>query len=239
MNNQHATIAIAVLATAANADVLDMKFTGTGAGKSVQIQLGDADAQNLFAGELNHQITNATGVDAYLNGMHRTFCADITEHVAGNYTQYQTTALENIPLTANNPTPMTTVQANAIRTLYIQTAPTLIAGNLSNELAAAMQITVWEIVNDFDGTADSFNLNDGNLIISGQGGDELNHQILAHVDSLKDTIMDGINLGEISTENVIGLANEGAQDQLLAVPAPGVIALMAAGGLIATRRRRG
>ncbi len=231
-------IIFAAASTVATADVVDMKFTGTGAGQNVRIQIGDNNAFNVFAGELKHEIANATGVDQYLNGEHRTFCADVNEHVSGNFSQYQTEQLENIPLTSSNYTPMTSTQANAIRALYSQSNNTLMAGGLSNAFSAAMQITVWEIVNDFDGSADSINLNAGLLTFTATNSGALDAGVLAQVESFKTQIMTGLNLGQSGPDKVIGLANAGAQDQLVAVPTPGALSLLASAGLIAVRRRR-
>jgi hypothetical protein len=231
-------VIIAAASTVASADIVDMKFTGTGAGQNVRIQIGDNDAFNVFAGELKHEITNAAGVDQYLNGTHRTFCADVNEHVTRDFAQYHTEQLENIPLTASNSAPMSSTQANAIRSLYSQNNATLMSGVLSNAYGAAMQITLWEIVNDFDGTADSINVNAGNLTFASTNSNALDAGVLAQIESFKAQITSGLNLGQTGPDKVLGLANEGAQDQLVAVPTPGSLSLLASAGLIAVRRRR-
>lgn len=236
--NSASCIALAAVATASNAGIVDMRFTGIGAGSSVQIQLGDADAKNVFAGELNHVITSATGLDSYLNGEHRTFCADITETVASNGAQYFTAPLETIPLTASNSVPMSSTRADAIRALYRSSSATLLAGNLTNAYAAAMQLTVWEIVNDFDGSENSINLDQGTLRITGTNGSDMNQDILDQLSNLKSDIMFALNQQNDGVERVIGLANSGAQDQLVTIPAPGALALLMAGGCIVHRRRR-
>lgn len=238
MNAFQTTIAIAIASSAASAGVVDMKFNGTGAGSTVQIQLGEANAFNVFAGELQHEITNATGVDAYLNGNHRTFCADITEHVSSDFVQYQTADLESIPLTVNNPNPMSSTQADAVRALYAQNATALIAGGLSNAFGTAMQLTVWELVNDFDGSANSIDLTTGDFLAAGRNGDALDIDILNHIEGLKTQVMFGLNNGQPAPDMVVGLANAGAQDQLVVVPAPGAFALLTAGALMTARRRR-
>lgn len=242
MNAATKTIAIFAATTfatsAAHADVFNMQFTGTGAGSTVQIHHAESNTFNAFAGELNHEITNATGDDAFLNGTWATFCADITEHVSSDGTEYQTAMLESIPLTVNNPNPMSSVQADAITTLYNNNAPSIINGGLSNAMGAAFQITIWEIIADFDGSASSINLNEGALAITGRNGDDLNSNIVNEFNSLKSQIMLGLNNEQSNQRTVIGLASAGAQDQLVAVPAPGAISLFAAGSLLVTRRRR-
>lgn len=234
----YACAAIAAAASVSSAGIVDMRFTGTGAGSGVQIQIGESNAQNVFAGELNHVISSATGLDSYLNGEHRTFCADITEPVTSDGAQYLTAPLESIPLTLSNQTPMSTTRANAIRALYSTNSATLLAGGLSNAYATAMQLTVWEIVNDFDGNADSINLNQGALRITGVNGDDMNQEVLDHINGLTTQIMFAMSQPDDGIERVIGLTNSGAQDQLVTVPAPGALALFVTGGFLAPRRKR-
>lgn len=238
MKNMTIAITIAAASTIASAGIVDMKFTGTGAGSAVQIQMGESNPFNVFAGQLDHQIQNATGQDAFLNGSLSTFCADISEHVATDFAQFQTTDLQNIPLTASNPNPMNASQAAAISALYAQNANTLLQGSISNAYAAAFQLTIWEIVNDYTGNINSIDLTAGNLQITGTNGDPMNTDILNAIDSLKSSITTGINLGQTDASFVLGLANEGYQDQLVTVPAPGALALLASGTLLITRRRR-
>lgn len=233
-----AIIAVAACTAVSSADVVDMQFTGTGAGSSVKIQLDDSNARNVFAGELNHVISNATGLDSYLNGQHRTFCADITETVASNGAEYLTAPIESIPLTASNATPMSSTRADAIRALYRSSSATLLAGDLSSAYATAMQLTVWEIVNDFDGTADSINLSQGSLRVTATNGSDLDQDILDQLSALRSDVMFAINQQHDGIDRVIGLTNSGAQDQLVTIPAPGAYALLAIGGFLAHRRRR-
>lgn len=238
MNYFKATIVMAIATSAASAGVVDMKFTGKGAGSNVQIQLGERDTQNVFAGQLEHTIANAAGDDAFLNGTHYTFCADIIEHVTSDFDQYQLTDIENIPLTRQSRDPMSSVRADAIRSLFAFNQSTLLAGGISNDFGTAMQITVWEIINDFDGTADSINLDAGNLTIAGKNGDDLNTNIINHFNGFKIQMLNAMNQGQSDINYVLGLANEGHQDQLVVVPAPGAMALLTIGGLMTSRRRR-
>lgn len=233
-----AIIAAAFTATSAQADVFNMQFTGTGAGSAVQILHAENDAFNAFAGELTHEITNATGDDAFLNGTWSTFCADISERVSSDGTEYQTALLESIPLTVENTNPMTAVQANAITALYNINAPSLMTGGISNAMGAAFQITIWEIIADFDGSASSINLDQGTLAIAGRNGEELSASITNEFNILKSQVMQGLNSEQPNQTSVIGLASAGAQDQLVAIPSPGALALLSFGGMMVTRRRR-
>jgi hypothetical protein len=130
------------------------------------------------------------------------------------------------------------MKADAIRALYSATASTLMAGGLSNAYATAFQLVVWEIVDDFDGTAGSINADAGNLILTATDGNAMDADILNAMAALTTDMMNAIATGGGSFSNVIGLANAGFQDQLVLVPAPGAMALMGLGGLVASRRRR-
>ena len=106
---------------------------------------------------------------------------------------------------------------------------------MSASFATAFQVTIWEIVNDFDGSVSSIDTNAGDLRITLPNGFELTGAIQAQVDSFKIGL--AANLGTTNFDGLIGFANDGAQDQLY-VPAPGALALLGLGSLTATRRRR-
>jgi hypothetical protein len=238
MKNTYSVIALAIVSsTPAIAGVVDMKFTGTGAGSTIQLHMG-ANVRDSFAGEIFHEITNAAGAEAFLNGAHTTFCPDISEVVTSDFENYIVSDIEDMPLTDGGPAPMGLMKADAIRALYSATASTLMAGGLSNDYATAFQLVVWEIVDDFNGTAGSIDADAGNLILTATDGNAMSAGILAAMATLTSDMMNAIATSGGSYDNVIGLANAGFQDQLVLVPAPGAMALFAAGGLIATRRRR-
>lgn len=237
MKNMTIAITAAAIASTASAGVVDMQFTGTGAGSQVQLTMG-ADVRDTFAGEINHTIANASGADAYLNGSVTTFCPDITESVTSDFEEYTVTDVENVPLLGGGGSPMSSDRADAIRALYSFSANTLIAGGLSNAFATAFQLVIWEVVEDFDGTAASINVDAGNTIFKNTDGDALDGDILAAIASITSDMMDALANGGANSNNVVGLANAGYQDQLVAVPAPGAMALLSIGGLVASRRRR-
>ena len=91
---KNTTTAIAIIAaatTVASADIIDMKYTGVGAGRNVKININDSSF-NAFAGEIEHQIQGAESPNTFLNGTLYTYCADITEHVATDFSEYQVTS---------------------------------------------------------------------------------------------------------------------------------------------------
>jgi hypothetical protein len=236
---KHTTTAIAIIAaatTAASADVVDMKFTGTGAGSNVKININDSSF-NAFAGEIEHQIQGAESPNAFLNGTLYTYCADITEHVATDFSEYEVTSVDNVPLTTGSITAMNSTKSSAIRALYATTFESHLNRDFDNTQAAAFQLTIWEIVNDYNGDESSIDLTAGTLTFAKTNGDDIQSSIVNAVAGFKQKMTIGLEAGWGNFDGVIGLANAGAQDQL-AVPAPGAFALLSIGGLITTRRRR-
>lgn len=236
------TTAIAIIsaaaASAASAGIVDVQYNSVGAGGTVQfVEIGQ-DARDVFAGELNHTISNGMGADAILNGAQRTFCPDIGEMVAFDQESYFTTDIENIPTTDGGAMPMGAMKADAIRSLYSFSAGTLMAGGLSDAYASAFAIVIWEVVADFDGTAASIDVAAGNAMFNKTDGTALNSDVLMLIDSLAADMVAAIDAGAGSFGGVVGLANIGRQDQLVVIPTPGALALMSIGGLMATRRRR-
>jgi hypothetical protein len=102
------------------------------------------------------------------------------------------------------------------------------------DLAAAFQVAVWEIANDYDGTAASLNLAAGNL-----QGTSLAAAIVGNVNTLFAAAADTAGFGS----QLIGLGNTSFQDQIIdptaAIPTPGAAVIMGIAALVGARRRRG
>lgn len=243
MNNTRniiAAITIATAATAATADVVnvvDMKFTGTGSGAGVKLHMNDS-TMNVFAGELEHEISNATNTNTFLNGTLHTYCADITESVTREIAQYNVTGIESVPMTTQESAPMSSAKSSAIRALYSTTFESVHNRTFNNALAAAFQITIWEIVNDYTGDINTIDITAGSLAFTNMQGEDLDQDIATGIEAFKVKIAAGLDNNQGGFAGVIGLANAGAQDQLTTVPAPGALALLSAGGLLISRRRR-
>ena len=237
-NKSIAIAALAIASSAATAGVVDMTYTGIGAGLTVLVHEGANAPRDLFAGELYHTISNGVGADAYLNGDHITFCSDLLEAVSGGTDQYIVSEVEDMPLTAGGATPMGAVKADAIRSLYSASLLTLQAGGLSNAYAAAFQMTIWEIIADYDGTEASLDIAGGDTSFIAPNGHSLSSNVLSAFNDLKADLLVAMGGGGSAFDDLVGLANEGVQDQLVVVPAPGALALLSVGGLVATRRRR-
>lgn len=237
MKNMTIAISALAIASAASAGVLDLQFLSMGAGTEVSLMEG-ADSRDIFVGELEHEISNALGADAALNGIHYTFCSDITQSVsASEAREYYTSPIEDMP-DAPGVAAMGVMKADAIRALYSSASSVLAGGSLSDEYATAFQLVIYEIVDDFDGSAASIDVGAGYIQATDVGGGALDAGILATISSLTSDLMTALGNGEGSYAGVLGLASATHQDQLVFVPTPGALALMGLGGLAATRRRR-
>jgi MYXO-CTERM domain-containing protein len=101
------------------------------------------------------------------------------------------------------------------------------------DLAAAFQIAVWEVANDYDGTAASLSIAAGNL-----QGPSLSAAIVGNLTTLFAAAANTSGLGS----QLVGLGNASFQDQIIdptaAIPTPGAVVMLGLAGLVGMRRRR-
>lgn len=236
MRTHRAALCIACFAAApAAADTVDVRFTGTGAGQNIQVAL-NGNPLGVFAGQLEHHLSNGTGDAADLNGDLTTFCTDLFEYVTHSDKQYDLVDLADTPAP-----PMGADKADAIADLYGYTGLNILSGSTGSSLAAAFQIAVWEVVHDFDSAegASSLDVEDGSFQASAWGGGSLSGSVQAHLSNLFGAI--GANAGGGSGLRLYGLKHDGAQDQVAAtsipLPAPAMLAAAGLAGVGLTRRR--
>lgn len=235
------TIAVAAVIAASSgtvlADQIDVRFTGTGRGQNVRITYptpsGPA-SQNVFAGQLLHDLRNGTGVAAGLSGVYTTFCTDVAQYVTSTTRRYDVVSISLLP----SSDPMGADKAAAILDLYNFAAGTVLSSGVSNEMAAAFQLALWEIVTDYNPGVGrtSLNVTNGGFRATQTNGSALSSGVNTHLNSLFNAIGTTGAGGAV----LLGLSSGSAQDQILTtvIPAPGALALAGMGLMGLARRRR-
>lgn len=226
------TIALAAISSAQ--DKTNMKFVGTGAGRSdIQIRF-DGTKRNVFAGQLNHNFSGGIGALEWLNGKTvATFCSEPTQVVSRSRIEYQKV---NVPQLDPKVWQVNgAAKQRAIDTLFRAAYGTVTAASVSNNAAAAFQIAVWKIGYDFDGSAASLNMGAGRFTARMSNGQGLDGNLRAQVDSFLAT-------ASVTNPNAVGtaiaLTSDCNQDQLTAVPEPATMAALGIGLVGVIRRRR-
>lgn len=229
------TLALLLAAGASSsvlADTVDMRFVGTGDGRNVRLHKTDGD-QNVFAGQLIHEITAGTGYGASLIGTYITFCPDIFQQVTSSGATYTLVGVAALPDSPMQPA-MGVSKAQMIYDLSVSLSGLQFAPGIGNNLAAAYQIAVWEIVSDYDpmlGLA-SLDLNGGTLSITNTDDSPIDGGTLTAYNQLLSLVGSGS-----SGSGFLGLASGSAQDQIMMIPAPGS-AVAGLGLLVLGARRR-
>jgi hypothetical protein len=228
-----AAAVVAAVAGSAFADTVNVKYVGTGKGSNVKI-IAPGVNQNVFAGQLRHEITGGTGLGAMFNGTYVTYCSDVSQYVTSTTKSYTVLPLEQVPGAA----PMGLSKADALRNLYTFGAGSQLLNTSSNDFAAAFQLAVWEIVHDFNSNlgVSSLSISDGTFKAKSTNGNALSSGINAQINNLFSGIF---NLPEGASQTPLaGLSHATAQDQIVVVPTPGALALAGLGGGLLIKRRR-
>lgn len=247
-----ALLSAAAAAASANADTLHMAFQGTGSGTTVRVQ-SDVYSGRVFAGELFHSFSGAPASTAdLLEGKTlATFCIDLAQSVgAGGFVEYMIS-----DATQAGPTGLSTQAADALLGVFSAAAQSLAdlraAGTATTQqekdAAAAVQLALWEVAQDFDATRGAgLDLASGNFKAFNADGSALRASI---ADQAARLISTGLSLTRAQRNDAIVFVSGSRQDQILAlpgsgtnlpvVPAPTAAAMGLLGlGAVANRRRR-
>lgn len=215
------------LASAANADFVDVQFLGTGNGRNLKIY-SPGYTGNVFVGQLEHRLSNGP---AYLNGDWMTYCTDLAQYVSSSVSQFELVSASALPDGA----PMGAAKAQAIADMYAFGGGAQLLSTTSNDMAAAFQLALWEVIVDFDLPGPSHNLNVGAGLFRATmtNGDALEAGIAGHLASFLGSI------DSSSSQVLYGLRSGSRQDQLVQiVPGPGALACTALVSAIGSRGRR-
>jgi len=223
------TAALLATADAAQADTIGVVFTGTQRGQNVAIDSPWHDG-NVFAGQLKHTLSNGTGASSALNGHWITFCTDLNQYVTQSVQSYDVVSVSSMP----DNQPMGALKAAAIADMYTYAAGSHLLTTTSNDLAAAFQLAVWEIVIDYTAAAGhNLSITSGSFQATATGGSALTAGVSTQLSNLFAAV------GNVSgTTSLIGVRSGSSQDQLIPVPAAGPLALAGLGLLCVARRKR-
>jgi len=229
--------AAAALTPVAQADTVNMVFSGTGKGSNIAVEFFGAAPKTVFAGQLQHTITAGTGQGTGLIGSHRSFCADFQQNVATSSSIFDIVATQDLDVRG---TPMGPSTASAIESIFSVHGAAASAANASKDFATAFQIAVWDILYDFNANqpGNGIGLGTGNIKFTATNGGPLSSGIVTSYNQIISAIGSGAAAGF-----VYALEQAAKQDQLLytstPVPSPGAAALAILGiATMAPRRRR-
>ncbi len=217
---------VAAGSTAAMADQVDMRFTGTGPGQAINLQVWVGSTRvydrATFAGGLRHQFRNSEGGSSVLAGHTiSTFCTDILESVDSSWRRYSVVDVQAAPqgssLLSNA---MGDSRAGALRRLYgygmtqglLNSLGGWANGDNDNQTnrdqAAAWQLLVWEIVFDNPFAADW-------AMTGTTRFGQLRQQVGDFFSAFRDASEQFHEEGGLA-----GVSRGGSQDQLVVIPLP-------------------
>ncbi|MFO0783616.1 MAG: hypothetical protein U0636_08015 [Phycisphaerales bacterium] len=218
------SIGALALTSLATADFVDLQFTGVGAGQMVKVTSPSRNG-DVFAGQILFTLTNSTGIN--LDGNWILYCCDLGQTVSGSTNTYEVLPVSSVPVNG----PMGAIKAAAIGDLYAAAGGNQYTND--NDFATAFQLAIWEVVTDYvGGPASLADITSGSFQATMTDSSPLSAGIAGYLSFLLNAI------GTTNGANVLGLGNEGLQDQLIEVPGPGVLAAGAIGAVLSGARRR-
>ncbi|MGP1309724.1 MAG: hypothetical protein ACTS27_05955 [Phycisphaerales bacterium] len=244
-----ACAAVAAVAGAAQGATLKAKYTGLAQNSgSYSISLSHNSGTltaNVGAGALKHQVQGDS--QTYAGALLRTFCIDLAQNVVGQIRTYDIASVASAPEPDAPTGNVGSLRAGYLESLYFNAMQAGLIDNrgsatnaMTNQQAAAFQLTVWELA-----------FEDAGVLAAVAGNAGMYNSLFANDDfRITNSINAGVaanfslffswafNGDELSGLRAITSAT--AQDQLIIVPTPtgGLLAIAGLTGVAAIRRRR-
>ncbi len=211
-----------------------MKFNGTGTGSNVRVTFGTTTS-DVFVGQLKHSITGPTNTDPRLNGNFVTYCIDLSQVVSSQNRSFDVVQLNSAPSILGDKA----MRASALESLFANVGNAPLMWNTSNDYAAAFQLAIWEIINDFDSskTNAGLDITGGEFTARRTNNSALTSGMMNNLNTFLGFARAGTSMPQ--SNSLLGIASATNQDQVTMIPTPAAAALAGLGmGLIAARRRR-
>jgi len=222
-NIRLAVVSLVAIAGAANAGVINATLNSISPSTTVQYSLNGSAFTGTNAGVFNWT-RNSGDIPNPAGPTFSAFCIELTQNVAVNSTyNYNDTALDGAPLPGPLGSPMGAAKAAQIARILTVWANDV--SDTANLRAAAAQAAIWETIFDTDNSLSAvgnFYLNPGNTASA---------NVAAKADAY--LILQATAAPRTGLFALTSLTN-----QDMVVPAPGALALLGMGGLVAARRRR-
>jgi len=225
--------AIFAIAGTAQAQTLGVRFLGTNKGSALTVTSPTTNG-NFFAGQLSHALSNPLGgTPVDLVGTRNTFCIELAQFVSSSVITYAY-------LDTNSGSIYTGIQPYDSRitaAVWMFSRFGQVASNTTNnDVAAAMQLALWEVMTDWDPVLgrSSLSIDSGAFSATKTNSNAINGALLTQVNLYLDGAVPGIGL----PQNVAVLASNTAQDQITFVPTPGAGLIAAAGAAVLLGRRK-
>lgn len=220
--------AVAVSAGAAWADdTVEVRYIGEGIGRLITLSGSQVGGQS-FQFQIGQQVIecrNGVGEGTFLNGTFPSFCTDLGQGDWGGFQTFKVAPLADAPLPGPS---MGGAKAQAIADAWFAAA----GQQFTNaDYAAGLQMLIWDIIYDFDGTQASVSPTTGSVRFSSVAAYFATD--VSIFNALRAHIGDNVPI-----DGIRALTHPDFQDQIAVIPAPGAAGLAAVGLIVLAGRRR-